>query len=200
MSLRANIFGGRLFASIFFTLVLGGCAALPPQSVAPLASQPPEAFDLAGRIAVKYRGQSSSGNLRWQHRTHRDEISLLAPLGQTVTQITRDSDGVTLIDDSQKIHRAPDAETLTEKLLGWRLPLSGLGYWVAGQPAPARPYQIERDALQRPAQLMQDGWRVKYSEWRTAEGQGLPRKMSLQREDMEIRLVVDRWTLKAVAP
>lgn len=166
--------------------------------MAPVASQPPGAFDLTGRIAVKYRDQSSSGNLRWQHRESSDDMVLLSPLGQTVTQITRDSNGVTLIDQAHKTHRAADAETLTGKLLGWRLPLSGLIYWVVGQPDPSLPYRVERDAQQYPMQLMQDGWQVNYSAWQTVDGQGLPRKITLQREDLKIRLVVDEWALKDI--
>lgn len=189
----------RMLASIFFVFGLAGCAALPPATVAPVAKHGPAVFDLAGRIAVKYRDQSSSGSLRWQHRPDRDHITLLSPLGQTVTQITRDADGVSLIDQAHKTHRAADTETLTQELLGWRLPLSGLGYWVVGQPAPSLPYQVERDAQQHPAQLVQDGWRVNYSAWQTVDGQGLPRKMTLQRDDLEIRLVMDQWTLKAGA-
>ena len=186
-------------ASIFFIFGLAGCATLVPEAGAPVATQAPRIFDLSGRIAVKYRDQSSSGSLRWQHRPAQDNISLRSPLGQTVTQITRDAEGVTLIDQAHKVHHAADTETLTQDLLGWRLPLSGLSYWVVGQPAPSLPYQADRDAQQRPTQLVQDGWRVNYSAWQTVDGQGLPRKMTLQRDDLEIRLVMDQWTLKTAA-
>ncbi|WP_413438574.1 lipoprotein insertase outer membrane protein LolB [Sulfuriferula sp. GW1] len=186
-------------ASIFLIFGLAGCATLAPEAEAPVAAQAPRIFDLSGRIAVKYRDQSSSGSLHWQHRPDQDNISLLSPLGQTVTQITRDADGVTLIDQAHKVHHAADTETLTRDLLGWRLPLSGLSYWVVGQPAPSLPYQADRDAQQRPTLLVQDGWRVNYSAWQTVDGQGLPRKMTLQRDDLEIRLVMDQWTLKTAA-
>lgn len=186
-------------ASIFFIFGLAGCATLAPEAGAPVATQAPRIFDLSGRIAVKYRDQSSSGSLRWQHRPAQDNITLLSPLGQTVTQITRDAEGVTLIDQAHKVHHAADTETLTQDLLGWRLPLSGLSYWVVGQPAPSLPYQADRDAQQRPTLLVQDGWRVNYSAWQAVDGQGLPRKMTLQRDDLEIRLVMDQWTLKTVA-
>ncbi len=146
---------------------------------------------------MKYKDQSSSGSLRWQHEPDRDNITLLSPLGQTVTQITRDANGVTLIDQAHKVHRAANAEILTQDMLGWRLPLSGLSYWVVGQPAPSLPYHADHDAQQHPTQLMQDGWRVNYSAWQTVDGQGLPRKMTLQRDDLEIRLVMDQWILKA---
>lgn len=187
----------RTPASIFFIFGLAGCATLPPETAAPVGAQAPSAFELSGRIAVKYKDQSSSGSLRWQHQPDRDNITLLSPLGQTVTQITRDANGVTLIDQAHKVHRAANAEILTQDMLGWRLPLSGLSYWVVGQPAPSLPYHADHDAQQHPTQLMQDGWRVNYSAWQTVDGQGLPRKMSLQRDDLEIRLVMDQWILKA---
>jgi outer membrane lipoprotein LolB len=187
----------RTPASIFFILGLAGCATLPPEAAAPVASQAPRVFEVSGRIAVKYRDQSSSGSLRWQHRPDQDNITLLSPLGQTVTQITRDTDGVTLIDQAHKVHHAASAEMLTQDMLGWRLPLSGLSYWAVGQPAPLLPYHADRDAQHRPTQLVQDGWRVNYSAWQTVDGQGLPRKMTLQRDDLEIWLVMDQWMLKA---
>lgn len=187
----------RAFASIFFAFGLAGCAVLPTAPIEPVAIEAPRAFELSGRIAVKYRGNSSSGSLRWSHREEQDSITLLSPLGQAVTQITRDADGVTLVDQDQQTHHAADAESLTTKLLGWRLPLSGLRYWVVGQPAPALPYQIVRDATQRPAVLLQDGWRLDYSAWQAVAGNALPRKLTLQRDDLEIRLVMDEWLLKA---
>lgn len=187
----------RAFASIFFAFGLAGCAVLPTAPIEPVAIEAPRAFELSGRIAVKYRGNSSSGSLRWSHREEQDNITLLSPLGQAVTQITRDAGGVTLVDQNQQTHHAADAESLTTKLLGWRLPLSGLRYWVVGQPAPALPYQIARDATQRPAVLLQDGWHLDYSAWQAVAGQALPRKLTLQRDDLEIRLVMDEWLLKA---
>jgi outer membrane biogenesis lipoprotein LolB len=39
-------------------------------------------------------------------------------------------------------------------------------------------------------ELRQDGWKVAYEEYRD----GRPFRMKLSREDIEIRLVVDRWS------
>lgn len=199
--------GWRLPAGIFFALCLAGCAATPPLPETPLpvampvvTTEAPRVFELGGRISVKYRELSSSGNLRWQHSPAHDDILLFSPLGQTVAQVIRDAAGVTLIDQDNKVHRAADAETLTQQLLGWRLPLSGLGSWVVGQAVPGGSHSVERDAEQRPTRLEQDGWRLDYSAWQTTQGRILPRKLILQREDLEIRLVVDEWMIPEQTP
>jgi outer membrane lipoprotein LolB len=182
-----------------WTLLLGlaGCASVPPAPVLPVATTAPAVFNLNGRIAVRYRDRSSSGAVRWQHTSAADAIALLSPLGQIVTEIKRDADGVTLLDSAHKTHHAASAEVLTEDLLGWRLPLSGLSYWVAGHAQPDAPFELVRDTEQRPAQLLQNGWRIDYTSWQDVAGQSLPRKLDLQREGMQIRLVIDKWSLPA---
>lgn len=176
-------------------LSLAGCASLPPVPVLPVATTAPAIFNLNGRIAVRFRDQSSSGAVRWQHSLATDAIALLSPLGQTVTEINRNANGVTLIDSAHKTHQAANAEVLTEDLLGWRLPLSGLSYWVTGQAQPGTPFELVRDTEQRPTQLLQNGWQIDYTGWQDVAGQSLPRKLNLQREGLQIKLVVDEWVI-----
>jgi outer membrane lipoprotein LolB len=178
-------------------LSLAGCASVPPAPVLPVAATAPTTFNLNGRIAVRYRDQSSSGAVRWQHTPTTDAIELLSPLGQIVTKINRDANGVTLIDSAHKTHQAANTEALTEDLLGWRLPLSGLSYWVTGQAQPDTSFERVRDPEQRPAQLVQNGWQIDYTAWQDVAGQSLPRKLNLQREGLQIKLVVDEWVVSA---
>ncbi|HAN56551.1 MAG TPA: outer membrane lipoprotein LolB, partial [Betaproteobacteria bacterium] len=117
--------------------------------------------------------------------------------GQTVTEVNRDANGVTLIDSAHKSHQAANAEMLTEDMLGWPLPLSGLSYWVTGQAQPGMAFQVDRDADQRPKLLTQNGWQINYTGWQDVAGQSLPHKLSLQREGLQIRLVADEWVLPA---
>ena len=125
-------------SSLLLLLVLGACATKPgvPALQRPAQSElAPFAFN--GRVAIRHNGERSSAGVRWTHRGAEDEILLLAPLGQTVARIFSDAQGV-LLETSGKKYFEQDAETLTERVLGWHLPLSGLRYWVLALPASER--------------------------------------------------------------
>jgi outer membrane lipoprotein LolB len=102
-------------------LVLSACAEMQFRR--------PEAafeFELSGRIAVRFREESSSGNFAWRHGAADDEVLITSPLGQGIARIVRAGDAVTLTDAEGREHQASDAEALTEQVLGFRLPLAGL--------------------------------------------------------------------------
>ena len=185
-----------MLRAVFLGVLLGGCAAVPPaleQAPSPLPSQPSakqEGFQIIGRMAVQYDGQAFSGGLRWRHTLAADELLLSSPLGQGVAQIVRDADGITLVNAAdQQTYHAQDAEELTEGVLGWRLPLSGMAYWVRGKAAPgANQPRYEAGQLVR---LDQDGWQIDYSGYSQIGGELLPKRIFLQRGDLDIRLVID---------
>ena len=91
-------------------------------------------FTLQGRIGVQTEGKGFSGSLNWQHDKANDEVSLFSPLGGQVASIKKTSNQVTLIDDKGNSISEADAETLTQKTLGWKLPLAGLSDWSLGRP------------------------------------------------------------------
>ena len=147
-------------------------------------------FELAGRIAVRFRDQSSAGQIAWRHGARKDEVLITTPLGQGVARVVRDGDAVTLTDSEGREHRAADAETLTEQVLGFRLPLAGLADWVRAR-AGAGPSQARSDGAGRLAELEQSGWKIEYLEW-GADGR-LPARMKLVYPGIELRLAIAEW-------
>jgi len=185
-------------------LLLAGCASVPPapQPVRPAQVQT-TSFALTGRIAVRYDGKSSSGGVHWQHDVVSDEILLLAPLGQTVARISRTAQAdrqpqaqIFTLETEGRHYVAQDAESLTEKALGWRLPLAGLQYWVLGLPLPGEPFTGQRTANGEWGVLNQDGWIIRYTRYAAQTADSLPLHMTLQREGLEIRLLIDEWQIK----
>jgi len=183
-------------------LLLAGCASVPP---APAPVRPAQiqttSFALTGRIAVRYDGKSSSGGVHWQHDVASDEILLLAPLGQTVARISRTTQPAIpaqtfTLDAEGKHYAAQDAESLTEKVLGWRLPLAGLQYWVLGLPVPGGPFTGQRTENGEWGVLHQDGWTIHYTRYAAQTADSLPLRMTLQREGLEIKLLIDEWQIK----
>lgn len=172
---------------------LAGCAG-PPPAPGGTALSADAGFALTGRLGVRYGEESLSGRIAWTHSPERDHISLASPLGNQLAIIVRDASGVSLTDANGQRALAPDAETLTERTLGWRLPLAGLGSWARGRAAPG-PAEGSRDMSGRWLTLIQAGWRIDYG-WEDAQS-GLPRRVFLERlgamAPLEIRMVVDRW-------
>lgn len=151
-------------------------------------------FTLSGRIAVKHGDDRSLSGVRWIHRAEEDEILLLAPLGQTVARIRSNVQGAAL-DMPFKHYVAQDAEELTQQMLGWRLPLTGLRYWVLALPAPESAVDMEHDANGQVAVLSQDGWVIRYTRYAAQATDSLPLHLALQREGLEIKLLIDEWKI-----
>lgn len=176
-----------------FLLLSGGCAA--PQVGQRIEGQAaPQAFQLNGRIGVRYGEEGFSGNLRWQHGAGDDEILLLSPLGQTVARIERNVAGVVL-DVPENHYVAQDAAELTERVLGWRLPLDGMQYWVTGHAAPDGAASATRDEAMNLVRLSQQEWEIEYRDYRSEGRFVLPSRIVMRNGTLEIRLVVDEWIL-----
>jgi len=152
-------------------------------------------FNLLGRISIQSQNQSSSGSFRWQHLVSSDEILLFTPLGQAVAEITKDQEGVRLITSKLEAFYANDVESLTEEILGWRLPLDGLQYWIQGVHSPVTAAEKDLDNKDQVVAIRQDGWKIYYSNYTPAQPNypSLPRVLYLTYENLKIKLVIDNW-------
>src|SRR5919108_5594731 len=102
----------------FVLAFLVGCAAME--------IKPPEGeleFALAGRIAARYGTEAFTGNIAWRHAKGGDELLISTPTGQGVAQILRQGDAVLLRTAEAREYRASDSESLTERVLGFGLPI-----------------------------------------------------------------------------
>jgi outer membrane lipoprotein LolB len=174
----------RIGAAALAAVFVSACASLP----APVSTDKP-AFEISGRVAVRYGGESATGRAEWRHTPAADDMVISNPLGQGIAELTRRGGEYTLVTADGKRHTAGDAESLTEGVLGWRLPLGGLPDWVQGRPLPGEPAQISLDGT-RLATLAQSGWRIEYLEYGE---NGLPRLLRLTRDTLDIRLVIEEW-------
>jgi outer membrane lipoprotein LolB len=187
--------------AILVVLLLAGCATLHPPT--PLswperrsALQQVEFFRLRGRVAVAAGGSGFSAGLRWSQRGAAATVDLSAPLGvgaahieqsgQTVAVTT--SRGVRLVNDA-----AIDA---LQREFGFAPPLASLRYWLLGAGDPSLPAQETLDGEQRLARIVQDDWTVDYQDYRRSGGQWLPQRITLRREAVRVRLLVQDWQLQ----
>jgi len=199
----------KTLLAVLTLVAIEACSLLPVAPAAntairtvPATASPSVDFELSGRIAVKFEQQNFSGGIRWRHRANRNEIFLLSPLGQAVAEIRNDDIGAVLITSAHKIYRANNVEELTKTVLGWRLPVDGLPYWVRGVSAPPSESTVEEDAAGKIVSLQQDGWAIRYTghaptlaaddpDQRNSPER--PKTLVLTRDQLHIRLVVDAW-------
>jgi len=165
-------------------LFLAGCAE-PGFVVAPQAVE----FELSGRFAVSYRGEANTGNLAWRHGADAEELLITSPLGQGVARISRTGGEVVLTTPEPREYRATDAESLTEQVLGFRLPLAGLADWVRARPATGAS-QSRRDAQGRLAELEQGGWKIQYLEYDELKR---PSRLRMTYPGVDLRLAITEW-------
>lgn len=179
-----------------FLLRLGPmlCAALLAACTTPLLQSTAEtapAFELAGRIAVRYQDRAFSSALRWKHDAS-DEIWLTAPLGQTIAYLLADASGATLTAADQKQYRARSIESLTRSALGWSFPVAGMRYWVLGEPAPGMGLTaVERGDSGRITRFRQDDWQITFNYASTGKS---PSRLDIAGREAEIRFVIDSFT------
>lgn len=175
-----------------FQRVLAVAATLLAAACAELTARAPDArveFEFTARFAARYRDEAASGQLAWRHDRAADEVLISSPFGQGMARVTRRGDQVTLVTADDRRYAANDAETLTEQVLGFRLPLAGLADWVRARPAAGAPAQSTYAQDGRLAALEQHGWRIEYQEYAA----GRPARMRLHYPGLELRLAISEW-------
>jgi outer membrane lipoprotein LolB len=175
-------------------LVLAGCALtstpVDQGRGSPYVDTP---FTAEGRLSARHARDAVAVNFAWTHAPPRDDLAVTSPLGQTVAELSGDASAgrVQVRTADGRRAEATDWTTLTERALGFPLPVSGLSAWIRGAPHPGTPHTTEVDREGRVALLRQDGWEVVY-DYADAAGR-LPRTLRIAYPDFEIRVVVDTW-------
>lgn len=178
--------------------LLAGCAALAPapEAIAPRpAREDISRFLLSGRVAVRNGEQSFSARVDWRHGNDGSEHVLLsAPLGQGLAELTADRSGARLETADRQSFAAADLDALSEQAFGARLPLVNLPRWALGQVSSSS-QDLVLDTWGRPRSFRDGGWRVAYLAYETDTAEALPLLIQLQRDALDVKLKVDRWTI-----
>lgn len=193
------MWGVRGWSAGLAMVLLAGCATLPPvEDGQGLRPDDVDRFTIEGKVAWTHPEDRGSASLTWQQDGEDFGLLLTGPLGQGGVRLQRDADGVHLQTPEGSIHAAR-AETLLTEVLGFSIPMEQARYWVLGLPAPAGEAGTMRvhgrDDYDRPADVEQDGWRIRWSDRRLVAGRALPRRVQLDRANTRLTLVIGAWTL-----
>jgi len=209
------------FAALLLA-ALSGCAAIPERppvgdrdaawSARTQALGPVDSWEIRGRIALRTADEGWQASLLWLRAKDRHDIDLAGPLGSGHVRLRQDASGAELRDSARQILRDTSAENLLMRATGWQLPVNGLGYWVRGLPAPGAVSAPDLDEWGRLRTLRQLGWQVEFLGYENVDSLELPSKLFIKRADpalpggdkatpgndptLEVRVVIDRWTLK----
>jgi outer membrane lipoprotein LolB len=156
-------------------------------------------YQFTGRVAVTGAGRGASAGLQWQQRGRSADVGLRAPLGLGGAEVHFDdriisyrfSDGATV--------EGERAVSALNGLLGFDPPLASLRYWLIGADDPALPESHALDDRSRLTWLQQGDWRIDYEGY---QAQSLPQRLTLSRDALRVRIVVQEWrtSLPAAGP
>jgi len=156
---------GRLGLALCVLAV--ACASLPPPTG--------DGVNYEGRFALAVDGverhEAASGRFALTVAGSDVTLDLSTPLGTTVARVQSGPGGARLTVPTPgglRTERGPDPEALSLQVLGWTLPVSGIGDWIEGRPVKDRPYRLE-PADDGATELQQDGWTIRF-EPRGADG------------------------------
>jgi outer membrane lipoprotein LolB len=199
---RACLRGARAWAATAL-LLCAGCATTPPAT--PVVLQPWEQrlpalqaitmFELDGRVAASDGKQGFSAGLRWRQQADSATLDLSAPLGFGAAHIEQGPDGL-VVTTSQGVTLTDEAASQRlAATLGFEPPLRSLRYWVLGASDPAFPAQETIDDQQRLTHLEQDGWHVDCEDYALVGQQWLPRRVTVTRQILHLKLAINTWRL-----
>lgn len=183
---------------------LTGCTSMSPPAPAtsnvtwqarqPLLSKL-QNWQLSGKLAIITAKDSGSANVDWTEHAGRYTISLYGPLGANAITLKGTPSLVTMKTSDGKTATAHTPEELLAQQWGWHLPLSYIKYWVRGLPVPHVAAQNTFDGAHRLATLSQQGFRIQYQGYTTANGLELPQRMVITSSSIKSKIIIYRWNL-----
>ncbi len=147
---------GRTAAWLLTASLLGGCASVGQKA-------PAGAETLSGKLSVRVDAsgttpaRSESGNFELKGTPDDGQLNLSSPLGTVLAQ-ARWSGQLAWLTTSQGEIAYPDLDSLTQEMLGERLPVAALFDWLRGRPWPGAASQA--NAAPSGPGFQQLGWSV----------------------------------------
>ncbi len=181
--------------------LLGGCATAPANlSTAPVAAYR-DSIQLTGRIFVNYQKdgqqQNLNGKFDWSQQPGRVDVSLSSQLDTTMAKISVTPQQATLTQAGQQALMAADIDKLTQRALGWSLPVSGLREWMQGYATDASGKQFTASPAHNTV-TTKDGWRLRFVSWQDENAaHPVPKRIDAERgaalsgDEMSIKILID---------
>jgi outer membrane lipoprotein LolB len=156
-------------------------------------------WEARGRVAIKSADTGGQGSLQWLQTGSAARIRLSGPFGAGAYEINWMPGQLTVSSRGAEAaleYVGPDAaERFLAEQLGWSFPVTSIRYWLLGLADPAASAAEQSDARGRLVELRQSGWVVRYEDHVQDAATWLPHKLVIEREDLRVRFVIDKWLL-----
>ena len=172
-------------ATVLVLTVLAACQTAPIKpTVWQAGSRDALNFVASGRLAVKQNEKGSYANFDWDSNGRMQQLSVNTPLGNTVGELCQDGTGVVATASNGEVYQAATASELSERLMGFAIPVESLDLWAHGYYAENTPHTVDEQG-----RLLQAGWKIE----RQVDAEGHPRLLVLDNQQLSIRLAFNDY-------
>ncbi len=204
-----------VFSGVLIGL-LAGCAQIPLQPELTVAQQQrlmptwqrhmlaiksEQNWQCIGRIAIRTETQGGTVNLDWKQNGDFSRVTLSAPFNQGVVELKGQPNLMMITDSSGNQEITRDPEAAIAKLTGWQIPITALPDWIRGIPhQPSATFNLNTQGLLQT--LHDSGWTIKYEQYMppAAATLPLPKKITVSKDHLYLKLIVDSWPPRAITP
>ncbi len=155
-------------------------------------------WNVRGRVSIVTGDDGWSGSIRWKQVDSHYDIRIVGPLGQGAMWLQGSPGFVELRSSKNKESvTATDAESLLYRQMGWKIPISGLRYWVLGLFGPGKTEEIKYNKQGLPSEFVQAGWTIRLLRYREVAGQQIPVKIFLNNDRFRVKMIIKLWKLES---
>lgn len=151
------------------------------------------AWSLKGAFGFANSTENVQGKVFWSQADGNAQIHLLGPLGAGSVKLNLNPN-FAVMQQGNKTYTETSADRLMLKVLGWKMPIGSLNYWLFGLADPRYKARYRLGENGEIVELKQSGWLIRFKQYKQDEGFTLPmpRKIfaSHEKTDTDVRLVV----------
>ncbi len=156
-----------------------------------------EDWKVEGRLGLQAGRDGYNGTLSWEQFGEEVDFRFRGPFGFGGFRIHGDMERLRLKTTTGEELLLDDPEADMQARFGWSIPVYSMRFWMVGVSDPGEPASEIVDNGGLLTALEQHGWSITYDGYREHEGLLLPRKVVMERADVRIRMVADKWELFA---
>jgi outer membrane lipoprotein LolB len=151
-------------------------------------------WNISGSLSVTHGKKRDVAHFEWEQNQNNYTINISGPMNLNRVKIIGDAKKVLFCRSNNQCVLAKSPETLFFNLFGWRLPISNIHYWISTLPAPTKVQATHFDQYGHLIELVQNGWRINYFEFKSVKNIDLPSVIELRNNNFFIKLKIIKFS------